>query len=96
MIRLYILFCMGMSMLLGVPKYYDDRLMVYIDNSVADFNVLDNKEFTSISELNDLMRDVDAITIEQWLPNARPTDKNQSVSLNKHLQQQNDDPYRKT
>lgn len=69
MIRLYILFCMGMSMLLGVPKYYDDRLMVYIDNSVADFNVLDNKEFTSISELNDLMRDVDAITIEQFQDN---------------------------
>ena len=83
MIRLYILFCMGMSMLLGVPKYYDDRLMVYIDNSVADFNVLDNKEFTSISELNDLMRDVDAITIEQWLPNARPTDKNRYVSLDR-------------
>ena len=83
MIRLYILCCMAMSVLFAGPKYYDDRLMVYIDDSVTDFTVLDDKEFTSIYEVNDLMRDVDAIAIEQWLPNARPTDKNQYVSLNR-------------
>ena len=38
---------MAMSMLFAGPKYYDDRLMVYIDDSVTDFTVLDDKIFVS-------------------------------------------------
>ena len=84
MVRINILCSLVVSIMFAGPKYHADRLMVYIDDSVTDFNISNDNGMTNISEINDLMRDVDAISIEQWLPNARPTDKNQYVSLDRY------------
>ena len=84
MVRINILCYLVVSMIFAGPKYHDDRLMVYIDDSVIDLKISNDNGMTNISEINDLMRDVDAISIEQWLPNARPTDKNQYVSLDRY------------
>ena len=39
MVRINILFYLAISMMFAGPKYHDDRLMVYIDDSVTDLNI---------------------------------------------------------
>ena len=53
---------------------YSDRMLVYIDNSVANFQVDESTGRTNLEELNKKLDDLDAEKIKQWLPNARPTE----------------------
>ena len=50
--------------------------MIYIDNKVTDFSIEDDQLTTSISEINNILKDQGVNSIGQWLPNARPTDRN--------------------
>ena len=63
---------------------YSDRMLVYIDNSVANFQVDENTGRTNLEELNQKLDDLDAEKIRQWLPNARPTDRDGDIYLNRY------------
>jgi len=67
----------------GRPAYYDDRIMVYIDNKVIDFEIFENHFTTSLNNLNIILKEENAISIEKWLPNARPTDRNKDIFLDR-------------
>ena len=58
--------------------------MIYIDNKVTDFSIEDDQLTTSISEINNILKDQGVNSIAQWLPNARPTDRNGNIFLNRY------------
>ena len=64
--------------------YYTDRMLVYIDNSISDFQVDENTGRSNLEELNQKMDDISAFKISQWLPNARPTDRDGDIYLNRY------------
>ena len=63
---------------------YNDRFLVYIDNSVENFKINEMTGRTNLEELNDEMDKIGAITITQWLPYARPTDRDGDIYLNRY------------
>ena len=63
---------------------YSDRMLVYIDNSITNFQVDENTGRTNLEELNQKLDDLDAEKIRQWLPNARPTDRDGDIYLNRY------------
>ena len=63
---------------------YNDRFLVYIDNSVENFKINEMTGRTNLEELNDEMDKIGAITIIQWLPYARPTDRDGDIYLNRY------------
>ena len=67
----------------ATPKYYDDRIMVYISNKIIDFRISDDLKTTNVPDINNLIQSFNARSIKQWLPNARPTDKNHDVYLDR-------------
>ena len=58
--------------------------MIYIDNKVTDFRIEDDQLTTSISEVNNTLKDQGVNSISQWLPNARPSDRNGNIFLNRY------------
>ena len=64
-------------------EYYSDRFLVYIDNSESDF-ILNNDERTSNKQLNQKLDQHGALNIHQWLHNARPTDRDGDIYLNRY------------
>ena len=76
---------------------YSDRFLVYIANSITDFKIYRSNGRTNLDELNDEMDKIGAISISQWLPNARPTDRDGDIYLNRyfviHLESINTDIY---
>ena len=76
---------------------YSDRFLVYIANSITDFKIYRSNGRTNLNELNDEMDKIGAISISQWLPNARPTDRDGDIYLNRyfviHLESINTDIY---
>ena len=64
---------------------YNDRFLVYIDNSVENFEINEMTGRTNLEELNDEMDKIGAISISQWLPNARPTDRDGDIYLNRYF-----------
>ena len=67
----------------ATPKYHDDRIMVYINNKIIDFRISDDLKTTNVPDINNLIQSFNARSIKQWLPNARPTDKNHDVYLDR-------------
>ena len=63
---------------------YQDRFLIYIDNSVSDFSIDEITGRTNLSELNQMMDKLSAIGIHQWLSNARPTDRDGDIYLNRY------------
>ena len=63
---------------------YSDRLLVYVDNSVLGFAIDANTGRTNLEELNQEMDNIEATAIYQWLPNARPTDRDHDIYLNRY------------
>ena len=78
-----ILFLLVTMNLFARPEYYGDRIMVYIENNITDFNISDDHSTTNLPSLNDVLEQENTIAISQWLPNARPTDKNQDIFLDR-------------
>ncbi|MAJ34021.1 MAG: hypothetical protein CMF95_05775, partial [Candidatus Marinimicrobia bacterium] len=64
-------------------EYYSDRFLVYIDNSQIDF-MLNNSSSTNNKQLNQKLDQYEALNIHQWLHNARPTDRDGDIYLNRY------------
>lgn len=69
---------------LSLGDSYTDRFLVYIDNSVEDFQLDLSNGKTNIVEINEKMDDLAALNIHQWLPNARPEDRDGDIFLNRY------------
>ena len=65
-------------------EIYQDRILVYIDNSIENFDLSEDLTRTNLKELNEMMDMVEAIEINIWLPNARPTDRDGDIYLNRY------------
>ena len=63
---------------------YKDRIRIYIDNSVKNFSIDDSGALSNNDELNRFFFDHNVNKIEQWLPNARPTDRDGDIYLNRY------------
>jgi len=63
---------------------YSDRILVYIDNSIANFKIDENTGRTNLEELNQKLDDLAVDKIQQWLPYARPTDRDGDIYLNRY------------
>ena len=63
---------------------YSDRILIYIDNSISNFQVYENTGRTNLKELNQKLGDLAVDKIWQWLPNARPTDRDGDIYLNRY------------
>ena len=64
---------------------YNDRLRIYIDNSLKNFKVYESGDFSNNIDLNKLLLEYEAKQIYQWLPNARPTDRDGKTYLNRYF-----------
>ena len=67
-----------------VGQTYNDRVLIYIENSVKNFEIIENSNKTNVDELNDELENIGATKIRQWLPNARPTDRDGDTYLNRY------------
>ena len=63
--------------------FYDNMLKIYIDNSVVDFSVVDNLK-TSISQLNDVLKQQDVVSIKKWLPKAEAHHSHNEIYLDRY------------
>ena len=70
------------SLLFG--EYYSDRFLVYIDNSQTNFMLDNSSNRTNNKLLNQKLDKYDALNIHQWLFNARPTDRDGDIYLNRY------------
>ena len=71
-----ILFCNGI---------HEDRILIYIENSVSDFS-LDNKipfPNTTDQQINNILLKTDALIVRKWIPNARITDRDGDIYLDR-------------
>ena len=63
--------------------FYDDMLKIYIDNSVVDFSIVDNLK-TSISQLNDTLKQQGVASIKKWLPKAEAHHSHNEIYLDRY------------
>jgi len=80
-----IYFFFVITLLNGREEFFNDKIMIYIDNKITDFQVMDDQVTTSISGLNDLSKEEKVNSIQQWLPNARPNDRNGGIYLARYF-----------
>ena len=62
---------------------YDDRFLVYIDNSFRDFELNTTKELSNNIELNQFLISSEVEKIVKWLPHANEKDQDGSIFLNR-------------
>ena len=74
----------GILLQVLLSETYNDRIRVYIDNSIKNFEVNASGDLSNNDELNTLMVNCGVEKIEQWLPNALPTDRDGEVYLNRY------------
>ena len=79
-----LIFICFFSFLFSYASYYNDKIMIYIDNKVHDFHIGEDLKSTSIPAINNILRNYSVKSIQRWLPNARPTDKNKNIYLNRY------------
>ena len=65
-------------------EFYTDRFLVYINNSETNFMLNEEIGRTNHKELNQKLDDVSALNIHQWLFNARATDRDGDIYLNRY------------
>ena len=87
-----IYFFFVITLLNGREEFFNDKIMIYIDNKVKDFQIMDDQVTTSISGLNDLSKEEKVNSIQQWLPNARPNDRNADIYLARYFVVEFEDP----
>ena len=80
----HIFFLFFISILNGSQKFYNDKIIIYIDNGVDDFQVYKDRLTTSNKVLNNKLRLEKAKFIRKWLPKARTTDRDGDVYLNRY------------
>lgn len=74
----------ALSLSLVFCDVYEDRFLIYIKNSVHDFKIDSKTGLTNQQKINRLLKDVESDSIFQWLPNARPADRDGDVYLNRY------------
>ena len=79
-----ILFFSFFSILNGSQKFYNDKIIIYIDNGVDDFQIFKDQLTTSNKVLNNKLGLEKAKFIRKWLPKARQTDHDGDVYLNRY------------
>ena len=62
---------------------YDDRFLVYINNSFTDFELNKTKEFSNNIELNQFLENNRVEKIVKWLPHANEKDQDGLIFLNR-------------
>ena len=79
--KLTIVLC---SLLLG-DGIYEDRILIYIETSVTDFALDSNIQFpnTTDQQINNILLKPDALKIRKWLPNARKSDRDGDIFLDR-------------
>ena len=79
--KLTIVLC---SLLLG-DGIYEDRILIYIETSVTDFGLDSNIQFpnTTDQQINNILLKTDALKIRKWLPNARKSDRDGDIFLDR-------------
>ena len=65
-------------------EYYKDRIRIYVENSVKNFEINFTNSKSNNDELNSLMDLNGATRIERWLPNALPVDRDGDIYLNRY------------
>ena len=69
---------------IAISEVYQDRLRVYIDNSIKNFQINKEDGLTNIQDLNKLLKNFEANKIQKWLPNALPSDRDGEIYLNRY------------
>ena len=69
---------------IAISEVYQDRLRVYIDNSIKNFQINEKDGLTNIQELNKLLINFKANEIQKWLPNALPSDRDGEIYLDRY------------
>jgi len=64
-------------------EVYNDRFLIYIENSIKDFQLDKTENFTNDHILNQFLNDSGTEKIVKWLPNAKETDRDGQVYLNR-------------
>ena len=82
--KTYFLLIIACTINLLSAESYSDRVLIYIDNSVDDFAINDERTRSNLDDLNKKMDQIDALGIHQWLSYARPTDKDGDIYLNRY------------
>lgn len=62
---------------------YNDRFLIYIDNSLTDFELNKAKELSNNIELNQFLTSNKVKKIEKWLPHANDKDQDGQIFLNR-------------
>lgn len=78
-----IIFC-ALAFNLLFSEAYQDRFLIYINNSVDDFKIDSETGLTNNKTINGLLKDVQYKKIFPWLPNARPSDRDGDVYLDRY------------
>ena len=81
--HIIIFFALAFNLLFS--EAYQDRFLIYINNSVDDFKIDSETGLTNNKTINGLLKDVQYEKIFPWLPNARPSDKDGDVYLDRYL-----------
>lgn len=80
-------FAIVLMMLSGISanRYYSDRFLVYIDNSVEDFIYTASPDgpWTNQSALNQRLAESGVIDFQPWLRNAKPDDHDGEIFLSR-------------
>ena len=64
-------------------EVYKDRFLIYINNSIGEVEISLANGFTNNKEINNLLEEIGYDEIFQWLPSARPSDRDGEVYLNR-------------
>ena len=63
---------------------YNDRFLIYINNSVGKIDIDLKSGFTNNQKINSFLEEIEFDEITQWLPSARTTDRDGDVYLNRY------------
>ena len=64
-------------------EVYNDRFLIYINNSVGEVKINPATGFTNHKKINNLLVKIGYDKIFKWLPSARPSDRDGEVYLNR-------------
>ena len=79
-----IIFLLSRSLLFSDDVFYKNKIIFYVDNLVSSFKIEDDGKSTSIKKLNDLLSNENTFLVRKWLPNARKSDRNNDIYLNRY------------
>ena len=66
-----------------LSETYNDKFLVYVNNSYVNFDINKNLKQTSDPNLNKYLKNYDVKQIVKWLPNARKNDRDGEIYLNR-------------